>query len=369
MKRQNYNSSILVIWSASTPALASMFLKGKEFEYFYPVSKKTIKNKPVKYFFRLMQSLFYNSSRDKNILYRMDYYELKRKIDKGQYKTVIGFHSATSKPYLKYVSQKTSARVLAIMPSRLEEFDFFKNTSDNIDKNINYWVFGHRDAELMIKNGASKERIVVAGSPYSYLFLKSKIYDLNSSNNITFDICIVSQIIDDFFFVDKLTENRKKGFRTHKKILEEINLLDQRMSGIRVVVALRPQSKGGKYLKNEIDFFKTRLNVKELVFVENDQESFSTYRTMLASKIVLSGHSTAGFEAYGFHKIAWFYRPYIRYENNIIFSTESCKKGSLASDLFKVLANIDNYKKNLKFLKYEFNDVQPKFYDSLIESL
>jgi len=362
------NNNILIINQAATNNIARMLFKGKEYTYFEPIGKKNIKAVTKALILKILGLLPSNAKEYGNFIARYNCYLLEKKFSTGNFSSIVALHSISSNPYLKYAAEELSENTYGIWCSRIERYVKKKNKKQNISKKIKYLVFGERDKRFLIELGASADNVYSFGSPLTNLLLTKLYPEKESQKKYKYDICIVSQLIDDFFHDDKWTETRKKEFETAKLMMREINLLGSRVPKIKIVIALRPQSHGAKYENNEIEFYKRHLRNLDLSFSKHD--GLSSYYAGLGSKVVLSAHSTLGFELIGLNSTVWFYRPFIQFENNIINSTDTDFTSALANDLHDLLnGNHWFLKKDFSELKKEFNNIQSENFQKILSIL
>ena len=160
----------------------------------------------------------------------------------------------------------------------------------------NCWCLGQDTVEKYRATQQKIETYEVVGS------LKTALY-INTPSKVTkpeFDLCFVSQF-------------RVARFERTLPLLKEITEVSVRYAleytrkkGLRFCIAGSAKENG---FPSEYLFFKSLLSSEKLIFFPNDDNQFSSYRAIDRSRLAITNHSTAGFEALSRGKRVLFFNP------------------------------------------------------------
>ena len=197
----------------------------------------------------------------------------------------------------------------------------------------NFFCFGDYEKKTYKEFGHSAETFIPVGSfrlsiylkDYSYIYLNSKI---------SYDVCFISQLSDVYFRNIELLNSDQKILKSLtidillalKKISEKTN--------IKISIACRHGT-------NSIEYkYYNKLFNKNNITINARNDTFSTYKLVTQSKLIISIFSTVNLEALTFNKKILF-----------IDSTEDNRYAYYDDDLC-VYKN-----SNLKFLSKKINDI------------
>ena len=193
------------------------------------------------------------------------------------------------------------------------------------------FVFGENDKELLMSIGYREENIIIAGSIFIDIFRKSEFFQEYQKE---FDICILSNVTHEW-----VARNEKK---IERKIIDHIKEYKTKNKDLKIVICGRPQAK--KYetagLNREYAFFENLIENYNAQFVKNIPEKYTTYITMLKSKIVIANSSNAAIEAIALGVKTMFYQPYEFFApapRNYIFTEKSLDYSNFESTLQKLI--------------------------------
>lgn len=168
-----------------------------------------------------------------------------------------------------------------------------------------YFVLNERQRGDFIRAGHAPERIHVVGSiNCSYFFSKHP----QSEFKIEYDICLVSQIMD-IFFGPRIDDHfhRRPHVEIHELLVRHLSRFAKERD-LKVAVALRPQESISNGVSPERDFF-SRLLECNYEFIDNSVKHFSTYKTILKSRVTLTHFSSIAFEMMSKSTRVMFFQP------------------------------------------------------------
>jgi len=153
-----------------------------------------------------------------------------------------------------------------------------------------FLCFGQNDVDNYRKFGHEIHDPICLGSLKGGYY-KHMTKEITSQN--IFDICIISQNTSpiDGLLHEDWVKNEQVILEMMTKYLQNNNK--------RVAVALRTST------DEEYDFFLNLFGNK-ITIVRPDETGYSTYKTMDISEVIVTNHSTAGFEAFGWGKKVMF---------------------------------------------------------------
>jgi hypothetical protein len=196
---------------------------------------------------------------------------------------IVTFYFSPKPFFLKIAQLGYNLSIHCVYPSLVTD-----NKNISIHRSIFHYVHNESDVTRLVNRNVNPKNIIITGSPYLSLykrFLKGKKVVKK------YDICLISQVVEELFKKDKCQYHHKidKAFR---KLLETVNLLyrDYSFQG-SLCVALR-LSNSKEASEREKSYFSNILNCVEVNFIENDPESYSSYHAMEQSVIGLTLNST-----------------------------------------------------------------------------
>lgn len=192
------------------------------------------------------------------------------------------------KPFFSKIAQlEKNVSIHCIYPSLVTD-----NKNISINRHIFHYVRDQSDVERLIKRGADSRNVIVSGSPYISLY---KRFLKDEAVVKKYDICIISQVVEELFQEDR-SDYHHRVSRAFRKLLKTVNSLYKNYPFCgKVCVALR-LSGDRSVSEREKSYFLNILNCVEVDFIENDPESYSSYRAMEQSSIGLTLNSTLAFD-------------------------------------------------------------------------
>ena len=171
-----------------------------------------------------------------------------------------------------------------------------------VSDNIRYYVFGQYDVDAYKKIGHEEKNIIPVGGLIGGYY---KAQASNSGNEILYDFCIVSQVLDMWFESGEgQIESRLVGRKIFEILMEYFvrYLEENNQKKYKICVALRAQAKNNYARRHEEEFFKSYLCRFDVDYIQNKPLEFSTYKAIDQSAIILTHYSTAAFEAISWKK-------------------------------------------------------------------
>ena len=166
----------------------------------------------------------------------------------------------------------------------------------------------------------------------------------------------------------------KNEEKIEKKLIEYILRYISLNKNLRIAVAFRPQINDlGK--EKEFHFFSKYLSGLNINYIEHDTDSFSTYKTMEASKVIVANISTCAFEAMGWGKRVLFIQPYefnLELPEDLYYSVRSpnYNKTSLLIDELLSISD-EQYSNNVNnnINEYCYNNTDNKPHEIMLQSI
>lgn len=176
----------------------------------------------------------------------------------------------------------------------------YRNNNSNDKYNVILICFGYKEKSFFANYDFNLKYIIPAGSLKESIF--ADIFQKSAEIIEKFDICLISQYSTKLQNYPELLNGLNRINYFIKKLIDD--------KGYKLCIALRSED------NSEIEFFKDFFG-DSVCFIAQSTEFFSTYSAMDSSKLIVSYHSTCGFEAIGQGK-------------KVLF----CIQNSLKSDLF-----------------------------------
>jgi hypothetical protein len=232
----------------------------------------------------------------------------------------------------KYFAIQNGARHIPCVKTNLPKG--YKITLDN------FFCFGKREIFLFKKYSHKIKNFYPIGNIKSSFF-----YNKNLNVKKKFDICFVSQWQPKFEqnnFKDKVER------RVSKEHKESINILVQFLKRLslknkyKIIICLRTAK------KEEKDYYNSQFKDTNFVLTVGNPKKFTTFKTILKSKLTIALNSTTLTEIFGISKVLW-----VNILNNKNFQMPEAGISYYNKNNFFNFKNRVEYLLNLKLVNYK----------------
>jgi surface carbohydrate biosynthesis protein len=207
------------------------------------------------------------------------------------------------------------------------------NKSINFNKIPVYYGFGDYERDLYKELGITNINYIPVGSYRMGVFLSKK------NRNITYrkdSICLISQ----FRKIDKNLSSNITSI-----VFSDLQKFSS-VYGYKVEV-LMTYEENSMHFRDEFDFFSKQVFYKDVSLIPNNYKNMISYNIGYSSNIIISLHSTLGFELFGCGKKVLFYFPLV---SKVDKNMEEYKNKIPSYLLYEDCTNKEEFYKKMNFL-------------------